>query len=204
LVAASLPCRQLWIIEIVEVVDGTHEARYAAASHKFRQCTSADAVLGVVNVKLRRVGAFEPGDIFRDALPHQRRQATVTLRGGHAGTSAARRPKQPTLPRIGRQYGRFVTQRMQCVAHLQRMNDAAARIGRVGQQGHPRWSGCGACGHTHARCRLGTGAQPISGSWRRFHNGAVSDPRCIVTIPLASVRPIAAHAMPRPAKRPST
>src|ERR1700759_3577960 len=95
---------------------------------------------------------------------------------------------------------RFVAEPRESVGKLDRMHDAAARIGRVCQDGNPQWPRARDHATASIACRVGLPA-PIRSFCAKFHivSDAVASPM-VTRLPPAT-GPIFAGAMPSFVKR---
>src|ERR1700722_12746286 len=95
---------------------------------------------------------------------------------------------------------RFVAEPRESVGKLDRMHDAAARIGRVRQDGNPQWPRARDHATASIACRVGLPA-PIRGFCAKSQIVSDAVPSPMVTRVPRATEPIVAAAMPRSVKR---
>ena len=133
--AAILARRDLRVGELVEVVDGTDEARDQPRLDKVGERVGADPVMGVIDVEPAVIGDREPLPIFGDALLDEvGRRPALDPAGGNRDGPASRRAKEPLPVGVRRVDDRLVAERREGFGKRQAMAHAAAGVRRIGEQ----------------------------------------------------------------------
>jgi hypothetical protein len=184
------------IVEDVDMVYGANEAGDQAALFQGRERVGGDPVLRMKHIEPSMLRIGEMVDVIGDARLHQFPYAAADGPGGDRNGLACGGPEKALASGIRGVHGAFVTQGDKRVRQFQRVDDAAARIGRMGEDRNAESS--------LAHFAVPTAPQPMNGFRAKSQMVSSAAASLMTTRRSAVTAPMALADRPRAEKRPTT
>ncbi len=146
---------KLRVGEGIQVVDRPNETRNQTPMLQVGERVAADAVMGVEDIEVAGRRRPEMNEVVVDAGPHELDRVTGNGAGGDGHRGACGGPEETTAGRVRRVDHRLVPEPAQGFSEGETMGDAAAWVGRMGQEGDAQTG--------HAEAPASPWPQPISG-----------------------------------------